>query len=41
MKLIKNAIFAAEDGVFGAACKLAGLARTARQASKFRMGKGH
>lgn len=37
---VPNKVFAATDDAFKARCEAAGVQPTARQASKFRMGKG-
>jgi hypothetical protein len=37
---VPNKVFALKDGGFRAACEAAGVEPTARQASKWRMGKG-
>ena len=37
---VPNKVFAAKDPAFRDACEKAGVQPTARQASKFRMGKG-
>lgn len=40
MEIMTNQKFAAENEVFQKACEAAGVKPTARQASKWRMGKG-
>jgi len=39
-KPLTNKEFASKNDLFGKACGLAGVPQTARQASKFRMGRG-